>query len=321
MSMTEKWTIYCHIHTETGRRYFGLTKKTMMFRWNQHVQNAEKKTGKGCRHFWNAIRKYGKDAFTHEVFRICTTLEEANLAERALVKRFRTRDPKLGFNLTRGGVHTPHPIRKNPWDNPEYRVSQTLRLLALSNNPVTRAANKAALNTPESKERRTAASKKSHSRPEVKAKISAAFLGKKRDLTEEQRKRLSVRSKGRITSNETKEKISKTSKIASNTPKEKIRRSVLMERRWQNPEYREKTLCSLAIGDSVKRVQALKVAMAKPEVKMKITTSNKKRAEDPEFKKHSSEAAKSRWQDPEYRAKTIMAMKRKLKGPNDPNED
>ena len=31
-----------------------------------------KKTGKGCTHFWNAIRKYGKDAFTHEVLEVCT---------------------------------------------------------------------------------------------------------------------------------------------------------------------------------------------------------------------------------------------------------
>ena len=264
MSMTEKWTIYCHIHTETGRRYFGLTKKTMMFRWNQHVQNAEKKTGKGCRHFWNAIRKYGKDAFTHEVFRICTTLEEANLAERALVKRFRTRDPKLGFNLTRGGVHTPHPIRKNPWDNPEYRVSQTLRLLALSNNPVTRAANKAALNTPESKERRTAASKKSHSRPEVKAKISAAFLGKKRDLTEEQRKRLSITSRGRKASTET---LNKLKALGASTQERKLLGSIPRVCKNHGPLSMEDVVTTLVSRKTGNPIYNCKICKRKTEIR------------------------------------------------------
>lgn len=42
----------------------------MMKRWNQHLANATKKRGKGCRHFWNAIRLYGPGAFSHEVLEI-----------------------------------------------------------------------------------------------------------------------------------------------------------------------------------------------------------------------------------------------------------
>lgn len=43
-----RYTVYCHIHIESGRRYVGLTKLTMMKRWNQHVYNAESKKGRGA---------------------------------------------------------------------------------------------------------------------------------------------------------------------------------------------------------------------------------------------------------------------------------
>ena len=76
-----RYTIYCHTHTESGRRYIGLTKLTMMKRWNSHIYTANHvKNGKlaATGHFPNAIRKYGKDAFSHEVLEVCSTLEEAN---------------------------------------------------------------------------------------------------------------------------------------------------------------------------------------------------------------------------------------------------
>ena len=118
--MAIRITLYCHTHIVTGRRYIGLTKKTMLQRWNNHVLNAHKKAGRGCRHFWAAIRKYGKDAFSHEILEVCSSLEVANLAEECWIEFYDTRNPEKGFNLTRGGAHTPHSI-KNPWDRPEYR--------------------------------------------------------------------------------------------------------------------------------------------------------------------------------------------------------
>jgi hypothetical protein len=121
MNTPTRWTIYCHIHIDSGRRYIGLTSKTMLRRWNSHILNAKSKKGKGCHHFWNAIRKYGKDAFSHEVLEVCDTLEAANTAENKWISQFNTRDPQFGFNLSKGGEHTPHPF-KNPWNDPEYRA-------------------------------------------------------------------------------------------------------------------------------------------------------------------------------------------------------
>ena len=152
-----EWTIYCHIHVDTGRRYIGLTQMTMMQRWNRHVYSARRlKQGRPVvtSHFPNAIRMYGKDAFAHEVLEICNSLEAANLAEEKWIQHFDTRNPAKGFNLAKGGEHKTHPIRKNPWDDPEYRARQVFMI-------TTRA------NTPAAKTVMSIRSKEIHSRPEV----------------------------------------------------------------------------------------------------------------------------------------------------------
>lgn len=127
------WTIYCHIHIMSGRRYIGLTKKTMMHRWNRHVYAAFKRNDGS--HFANAIRKYGKDTFSHEILWVFYDLENANLGEEWLINWFDTRNPQKGFNIAKGGSHTPHPI-KNPWDRPEYR-EKCLSNLAKANVSLT----------------------------------------------------------------------------------------------------------------------------------------------------------------------------------------
>jgi group I intron endonuclease len=130
--MTLRWTIYCHIHTDSGRRYIGLTKLTMMKRWNQHVANANRKTGKGCLHFWNAIRKYGKNTFSHQILEVCSSIEEANEAEQAWIESFTATNPDFGFNLMRGGYKWVGLTRdskaesssraKKLWQDPDYRI-------------------------------------------------------------------------------------------------------------------------------------------------------------------------------------------------------
>ena len=123
-----RWTVYCHIHRATGRRYVGLTKKTWRKRWNQHVYTASKLAKKGWSHFANAIRKYGKDAFDHEVLEVCDTLDEANAAEEKWIEHFDSRNPEKGFNLKRGGDHLPHPVSKSGVTGvarPSFRTSPT----------------------------------------------------------------------------------------------------------------------------------------------------------------------------------------------------
>ena len=170
-----RWTIYCHIHIESGRRYIGLTKKTMMQRWNQHVFMASRKRGKGCAHFWAAIKKYGKDAFSHEVLEVCETLEAANLAEAKWINHFNSRDPQFGFNLVRGGAHIPHPV-KNPWDRLEFREKMKKdvlpKLIAAGSSPEARVKSTIANSTQEARGKASENTKRQFSDSATRMKMS-----------------------------------------------------------------------------------------------------------------------------------------------------
>ena len=165
--MKKRWTIYCHTHIESGRRYIGLTSKTMLARWNGHVNLAKRSNGKRS-HFAAAIRKYGKEAFSHEVLEICYDLEVANLAEECWIEFYETRNPEKGFNLMRGGEHVPHPIRKNPWNDPEFR-RKNVSDMSSCRTPAARAANLAAIRQPESLSKISDAARRAWTNPEYRA--------------------------------------------------------------------------------------------------------------------------------------------------------
>lgn len=216
------WTIYCHTHVESQRKYVGLTKQTMLKRWNQHVSKS--KSSKGGRwHFPNAISKYGPEAFEHRVLEVCETLELANERENYWIRFYDTRNPEKGFNLAEGGKHEPHPIRKNPWNDPEYRAKQSLRSLDYLHNQATYEKMKATVSTPEFKAKQSALSREIHSRPEVKAKLSAAARGHVK--TAETRAKMSASMTGRVTSQETRAKIGAKSACRKHSAESKAKMS------------------------------------------------------------------------------------------------
>lgn len=219
------WTIYCHTHTESGRRYVGLTSRTWQKRWSQHVNQANLRFS-GWSHFQNAIRKYGKGAFEHEVLEICNSLETANEAEKRWIEKLETRNPVKGFNLMEGGAHVPHPIR-NPWDRSEYREKMAGRNTPALLTPESRMKQKAAVSTLEYKgkrsdsakklwsdhafrEMKTAQNKEINSRPEVKRKIGDAARG--RVFSEETRRKISENNAGKTINPDVIAKISATLK-------------------------------------------------------------------------------------------------------------
>lgn len=248
------WTVYCHTHVESGRRYVGVTKKTMLQRWNQHVYTASlEKTG--WSHFANAIRKYGKEAFSHEILETHSSLDLANEAEIRFIALFETRNPEKGFNFKRGGDHAPHPI-KNPWDRPGYREKQEARVIKTDqlHTPEARAAVKAAFSTPESKARRSEVMKESHARPEVRQRISRKLTDEEKEHlrqvrtgskhspetlaklavikeTHEWRERQSAAHRGKVTSEETKAKIRASSK--SGDPEVRARIAASVAAHWE----------------------------------------------------------------------------------------
>ena len=112
-----KWTIYCHTHTDSGRRYIGVTRYTWQKRWSQHQVQAKKRTS-GWSYFQEAIRQYGKEAFSHEALAQSWDFKGANATEKDCIAQYDTANPERGFTRTPGGdSHT----RQNPWLVPGYR--------------------------------------------------------------------------------------------------------------------------------------------------------------------------------------------------------
>lgn len=94
-----------YIHTSpTGRSYIGLT-NNFDRRCTQHKSAAA--NGTGCKAFGNAIRRYGWDAFTHEVLVEGLTAAEAKDMEVKLIAEYNTMSPN-GYNLSTGGEHGVH---------------------------------------------------------------------------------------------------------------------------------------------------------------------------------------------------------------------
>jgi group I intron endonuclease len=231
------WTIYCHIHTESGRRYVGLTKKTMLQRWNQHIANSKSKRGKGCLHLWNAIRKYGPAAFSHEILETCNSVEAANLAEQKWVEKLDSRNPEKGFNLVRGGSHTPHPIA-NPWDRPEYRARLT---------PERRAfLSKLRKGKPLSRETRNKISISLKKNVEHIAKLKEMnrsrnheyYSNMAKSMSPEVRAKINAMNTGRIVSTETRAKLSASYKTPVFSPEGKARMSCSFKGKTHTPEVR-----------------------------------------------------------------------------------
>lgn len=142
----------------------------MMARWNGHVNLAKRSNGQRS-HFAAAIRKYGKDAFSHEVLETCETLEEANAAEERWIEKLGTRDPERGFNLMRGGLHTPHPIQ-NVWDRPGFRERHAASVRAVVSLPEQRLQNslrmKGLYSSPEERDRLSRQGSEIASRPDLR---------------------------------------------------------------------------------------------------------------------------------------------------------
>lgn len=83
----------------SGRRYVGITVKTLRKRWLRHCCDA-RNGSKWLLH--QAFRKYGVGAFTIEEIGLFSTWHEAQQGERELVTRYDTFGAQ-GYNMTGGG--------------------------------------------------------------------------------------------------------------------------------------------------------------------------------------------------------------------------
>lgn len=98
-----KWCIYKHTNKKNGFSYIGMTHQKPEKRWGYQGKGYQKTKG----HFYNAIKKYGWDNFTHEILEDnIPTLELANEREKYYIILYKTYvgfKNCRGYNLTIGG--------------------------------------------------------------------------------------------------------------------------------------------------------------------------------------------------------------------------
>lgn len=85
---------------ETGKVYYGITRKTLSERWSQHKKETRAKRFDTV--FYRAIRKYGPENFTIETAYEAVDGREAQVVERSLIAQYGTLAPR-GLNSSVGG--------------------------------------------------------------------------------------------------------------------------------------------------------------------------------------------------------------------------
>ena len=111
-----EWLIYKHTNKINGKCYIGQTKQTVNIRWANGLGYNPYNNPKNCI-FWNAIKKYGWDNFTHQILEDnIKEQEDANNREIYWIKYYNSYigfDNSNGYNMTlggKGGEHLGYPV-------------------------------------------------------------------------------------------------------------------------------------------------------------------------------------------------------------------
>ena len=106
------YVVYKHTNRTNGKVYIGITCQATEKRW-------QKGAGYAGTYFGNAIKKYGWDAFTHEVIETGLEEKQACERERALISEYRSNEREYGYNLSGGGEVTDCIVPMIGEDNPK----------------------------------------------------------------------------------------------------------------------------------------------------------------------------------------------------------
>lgn len=93
----KEFIVYRIYHIDTGKSYIGITGN-----YKQRMYSHFGLYNKGKSYLCNAIKKHGKDQFSHEIIFECDSWEELCKEEIEYIKIFNTKKPN-GYNLTDGG--------------------------------------------------------------------------------------------------------------------------------------------------------------------------------------------------------------------------
>ena len=91
------YSVYMHTNKVNGKKYIGITSQKPYKRWRGGHGYC------GCRHFYNAIQKYGWENFSHDILETGLSKEDAEQREKDLIQFYDTTNYERGYNISIGG--------------------------------------------------------------------------------------------------------------------------------------------------------------------------------------------------------------------------
>lgn len=138
--MNKPYVLYEHKNKVNGKLYIGITKDVSQ-RWSYNGIYYKPDKGRQSA-FWNAIKKYGWDAFEHKILIKNLSFEEACYLEKEYIKKYHTSSKKNGYNISPGG-NGGHVYREHPrgmlghHQTKEWSHNKSLEMRSKSKNPMT----------------------------------------------------------------------------------------------------------------------------------------------------------------------------------------
>lgn len=232
--------IYCIEHIESGKKYIGksINIEKRLSKHKGYLTRAVMVKSQTNRHLWNAVQKYGWDAFKSYIIEE-VSLDDVKLSERELhwIDTYNTVDRDFGYNLRRD--------------------SSTKMIVHDETKELIRLANTGKKHTDETK-RILHLNRTGDKNPMYGKELSDEHRqrlresGRVRIFTAEHRKNLSVSSKGRVVSEETKDK---QSRVTSKFCYDQYSLDGVLIRSWESLRdigkvlgFRGENICAAATG-------------------------------------------------------------------------
>lgn len=242
-----------------GRVYIGCTARTLAERAGQHGEGYRDATK-----FWNAIQEFGWENFKVDVLETTEYADEATKLEDEYILKYHALDIHYGFNsIKSGGAKTLETRRKQ---------SETVKQILNDPNSYFRSESRYL--------KQSEAIKESHSRPEVREKLSQSAKKAHQDnpifQSESYKSQISDTMKKHradetsiFNSKEYREAHCAAVKEAANKPETRQKKSAAMKEKWSDEDYRKSQSESLKAAASrpevlEKRRQGIKAFNAQP---------------------------------------------------------
>ena len=202
--------VYAHI-APNNKTYIGITSQSTIGRWGCHGQGYKNQPL-----FWRAIKKFGWDNIKHIVIIEHIEYEVALLIEQALISKYSTDNPKHGYNLTKGGEgvlgyhFTDEQLQNHKNWLGRHHTEETKRKISEKKKGCAMSDEQRKKLSDMRKGKPSPNKGKHYFSEEYKQQLSLAMKGRKLHTTphsEETKRKISEHSKGRVVSEETKEKL------------------------------------------------------------------------------------------------------------------